>query len=204
MLEILPLRDSEPIQVKDIISYVQLYEDYLTADKIRYWLKYYSIKPNSVLEKSTDCNAYFLDTATPRNKLFVEDIIPLIRKKYEAISDFSQRDQSIINFYQQGLTLQEIGEKFELTRERIRQIILPAIDGNIIKKNKRRISEKALHSMKERGVVRGRKTQKYPKRNAKIIELSKTELSYSQIGKILGFSRSSVCSVIYRFRNRNS
>lgn len=179
------------------------YENHLSTKQIKQWLRYYSSKPNSILERLTNYDGYYLNTHTPRHKLFVHDIIPKVKREYTKIEDFSDRNQAIIKLYKKGLTLQEVGDEFNITRERVRQILRPAFEIGIVEKNKRHISERALQSMKDRGVRKGMK-QKHPERNAKIARLAVEGFSYTEIATKIGVSRSTVCSAMYRYKKRNS
>lgn len=203
LLEVLPSKGEQALSVDKIVTYVLKHEDYLSAKQVKQWLRYYSNKSNSILKKSSGLNAFYLDTFSPKHKLFVEDIIPARKKVYNRISDFSERNQKIIKMYKKGLTLQEIGDEFNLTRERVRQVLLPAIKIGILKKNKRHISEKALKSMKEKGFVRRGTQQKFPDRNAEIANLAEKGYSYSKIANEMEISRSTVCSAMYRYKRRS-
>lgn len=202
LLEILTLDKNEPMSSNDIISYVRTYEDYLSKKQVENWLEYFSLKPSSILTKSNSGNGYFLDTLKPIHKILPEEIAPPRKKVYSKLSDFSERNQKIIKRYAKGLTLQEVGDEFAVTRERVRQIIRPAIKLGIIEKNKPHVSPKALKSMKQKGYKRRGSQQRYSERNAKIVSLVATGLSCTETGKAMCISRSTVCSVIYRHKRR--
>jgi RNA polymerase primary sigma factor len=64
------------------------------------------------------------DYETPDSELMVDS---LRREVHRALSKLSQRESDVIAFYfglngEHSMTLEEIGEKFSLTRERVRQI----------------------------------------------------------------------------------
>lgn len=50
-------------------------------------------------------------------------LLPIAGAVYEAFMDASERNKDIIEMYLMGKVLREIGEKYGLTRERVRQII---------------------------------------------------------------------------------
>ena len=91
-----------------------------------------------------------------------------------------RREQVMESLYRRGRTLQEIGDDFDLTRERIRQILkargLTWLDGGNHKKAERRINDKKIKCYEKYGCSReqwrlipskARRAWSYQKRNSR-------------------------------------
>ena len=204
LIEFLPLLESQAKSSDVIIDYVSKYEDYLSRQQIKNWLKLYSRRPASILKVTNENNFYFLKTKKLRHKVLPEEILVNNKKSYSCLEDFSLRDQKIITLHSKGLTLQEIGDAHSLTRERVRQILKPAKAIGIVKGRirKKRLSDKGRLSMKLKGFSSRGLRQKYPERNAKIEKMIIGGLTYSQVANELEISRSTVATVMYRIKHR--
>jgi len=116
------------------------------------------------------------------------------------------RNALMLNGYFEGKTLEEVGEPFGLTRERVRQVIEKLTGPRQIKRIpiRYRRSAKARVADRERGKalrISGER-QRNPERNREIERLVTEGLSYAQVARALGVTRNVVCTVMYRANHR--
>jgi hypothetical protein len=90
------------------------------------------------------------------------------------------RSIGMLNLYDEGFTLQEISEKWGVTRERVRQIL----------------SESGSYKPRPRGGKRGAKYVPTPEECGKIIELARVNMAISKISKEIGIKHYYIRPVI--------
>jgi len=118
----------------------------------------------------------------------------------------AMRNALILNGYVSGYTLQEVAEPFGLTRERARQVIKRLVGARNVKglPTRHRRSEGAKREARERGLRQraSGERQRNADRNLQIEELVKAKLSYAEVARRVGVTRSIVCTVMYRAKHR--
>mgnify|MGYP001260851236 CR=1 FL=1 len=101
-------------------------QEYKIEASIKNTIKYISMdEPMSEDENSKLGDSFFDENAPTTDALLMQE--SLAKEIQRAIATLSEKEQEIIYLYyglggEQALTLEEIGEKYNLTRERVRQI----------------------------------------------------------------------------------
>lgn len=101
-------------------------QEYKIEASIKNTIKYISMdEPMSEDENSKLGDSFFDENAPTTDALLMQE--SLAKEIQRAIATLSEKEQEIIYLYyglggKQALTLEEIGEKYNLTRERVRQI----------------------------------------------------------------------------------
>lgn len=107
-----------------------------------------------------------------------------------------ERNFDVCASYRSGNSLVEVGTLFHLSSTRVRQILI---------RNKTKIRSKSEALKLKRGWGDGKaqkRNEESAKREEAVLRLKKSGLSYSEIGKKLGVTRSAVGAVVYRHRQR--
>lgn len=114
-----------PPSVEEIAKKLDLPEDKV-GNSIRNNVRYTSLDAPIAEDEDTNFLDVFVSKDIPSadNNLMRESLSKEIRR---SLSTLTEKERDVINLYygigaKQGMTLDEIGEKFDLTRERVRQI----------------------------------------------------------------------------------
>lgn len=211
LIRFLPRTRENAMPFVSVMHYLNIGEFDFEDNHVKSTLDRFSENPKSDLMKCITTKSYYLDLKGRNDGYNLNPIIPKhgeLKIKVQRIEDFPKRTKDIIFLYNSGKSLQEIGDNYGLSRERIRQILLPAEALGLVDKKRERVPDKrTIMAQKLRGMERKlKRLQTVPKpsntknheRNTLIEKFVREGLSYSQIALKVGVSRSTVCAVMYR------
>ena len=208
LVRFLPRTRENAMSFREVMHYFNIGTTDFEMKYIKSTLGRFSENQKSDLLKCENTKGYYIDLKGRNGGYSKNPIIPSHRKYIESpqkFDDFSKQTQTMIELYNSGKSLQEIGERHNLTRERIRQLLLPAKTLGIVKKRRKRVPDE-LTLVKQKinilkSLPRNYKGENYD-RNCSIEKLVKDGLTYSQIASEVNVSRPTVSAVIYRARQR--
>ena len=107
---------------------------------------------------------------------------------------FKERNRQIVRDYKSGLTLRQVGEKWSLSYERVRQIL------HLRGVRPRTVSEASNLSwaLGRRNTAKGRVNEAARARQREAAALRESGLSYSQVAEKLGVTRNTVAGLLFR------
>jgi len=209
LIRFLPRASENAMPFSSVLHHLEIgIHEFKKAD-VRSMLDRFSRHESSDLMKCCASKGFFVDLKGRNDGYDGNPIIPRprnLKREPEQLSDLPERSQNIISLYNSGKSLQEIGDEFGLTRERVRQILLPARRLNLIKNPKRNRRSKLSHDAGKKIARAHREKYKVSvnfDRNRKIEILASKGFSYGEIANRVKVSRSCVCAVMYRAKRRS-
>ena len=119
------------------------------------------------------------------------------KKRRKTLLTFTERNQEIIRLHSNGYSCTEIAEPLSISRQAVHEIIKKARDLALLPKPKHK-KKKPKARKPNISIPRTDNTA----RNLDIIKFISSGMSCTEVGNHLGLSRSTICGVVYREKQK--